>query len=62
MNEPLQDQMDRDIDALIAQLELAKQIPGYRMKFNVVDRTMDQIQGFVAHWDIKLDEDANESI
>ena len=59
MDEILQIQMDKDIDALIAQLELAKQIPGYRMKFNVVDRTMDQIQGFVAHWDLKLDETEN---
>ena len=51
----LQDKMNQEIDALIAKLELAKNIPGYRTKVAAVERAMDQVQGFVAYWDYKLD-------
>ena len=51
----LQVEMNQEIDALISKLELAKAIPGYRTKVNAVERVMDQVQGFVAYWDYKLD-------
>ena len=51
----LQVEMNQEIDALISKLELAKSIPGYRTKVAAVERTMDQVQGFVAYWDYKLD-------
>lgn len=52
----LQVQMNGEIDALIAKLELAKSIPGYRTKVTAVERAMDQVQLFVAYWDYKLDD------
>lgn len=51
----LQDKMNQEIDALIAKLQLAKSIPGYRTKVVAVERAMDQVQLFVAYWDYKLD-------
>ena len=51
----LQVEMNQEIDALISKLELAKSIPGYRTKVAAVERALDQVQGFVAYWDYKLD-------
>lgn len=51
----LQVQMNDEIDVLIAKLELAKNVPGYRTKVTAVERAMDQVQLFVAYWDYKLD-------
>lgn len=51
----LQVEMNEEIDALISKLELAKSVPGYRVKVAAVERVMDQVQGFVVYWDYKLD-------
>ena len=51
----LQVEMNKEIDYLIAKLQFAKDIPGYRTKVTAVDRVMNQVQGFVSYWDYKLD-------
>ena len=51
----LQNEMNQEIDALIANLQLAKTIPGFRTKVSAVDRIADQVQNFVLYWDLKLD-------
>lgn len=51
----LQVEMNDEIDKLIASLQLAKNLPGFRVKVNAVDRARTQVDGFVAFWDYKLD-------
>ena len=51
----LQNQMNQEIDALIANLQFAKSLPGFRTKVSTVDRVADQVQNFVLYWDLKLD-------
>lgn len=51
----MQEQMNQEIDALISNLQLAKTIPGFRIKVTTVDRIADQVQNFVLYWDLKLD-------
>jgi hypothetical protein len=51
----LQVEMNQEIDMLIAKLQFAKSIPGYRTKVAAVERVKDQVEGFVAFWDCKLD-------
>ena len=47
----LQDEMNQEIDALIANLQFAKSLPGFRTKVSTVDRIADQVQNFVLYWD-----------
>ena len=51
-----QEKMNEEIDLLIAGLQLAKRVDGFRTKVSAVDRVMNQVEGFVAYWDLKLDE------
>lgn len=58
----IQVQMNDEIDKLIGMLQLAKTVPGFRTKVAAVDRVVDQVQGFVAYWDYKLDELEQDTI
>ena len=51
----MRNEMNDEIDQLIYSLQLAKNLPGYRVKVNAVDRISDQVQNFVLYWDLKLD-------
>ena len=52
----MRNEMNDEIDQLTYSLQLAKNLPGYRVKVNAVDRISDQVQNFVLYWDLKLDE------
>lgn len=52
----LRDKMNVDIDSIISKLSLLKLTPGYRAKVHGMDRVIDQVEGFIAYWDYKLDD------
>jgi hypothetical protein len=55
MMNDMRNEMNNEIDKLIYSLQLAKNLPGYRVKVSAVDRISDQVQNFVLYWDLKLD-------
>lgn len=58
----IQVKMNEEIDLLIAGLQLAKNVPGFRTKVAAVDRVMTQVEGFVAYWEYKFDDLEQETI
>lgn len=59
---PLQVEMNNEIDKLISLLEIAKNLPGFQVKVSAVDRALTQVQGFVSYWDMKLNADEQTEV
>lgn len=51
---PLDERMNQDIDAIIAQLQAAKQSRTYLQRANLVGKIAEQCQSYEFYWEEKL--------